>query len=123
MSAAVVAKPDAANPPAHWPLQPGDPLPPPASDLSLDPSQWHGDWVAMAVVTAPTQTVLWPADHQRVSLCVGAAPAPDGAAAVFRDATGTTAQRWGAGLADGPQNPLLICLDPAGNVHGWTRLA
>lgn len=116
------AQPAPAVLPDHWPLQSGDPLPEPAPDVALDLTQWHGHWVALAVAVPATVPVPWPDDHVRLAVYRSPQAAPAGAEHALCDPSGATAQRWGAGLADGPQYPLLITLDPGGTVRSWQRL-
>jgi len=112
--------------PAIWPLLPGDPLPVPASN-TIDLTQFLGHW--LAVVVAPpgwlANLPLLPADHLLAVLAVADVAVPAGwpGATHWHDPTGATAQRWGAGAADGPQQALLLTLDPAGRVASWRSLA
>lgn len=108
--------------PDHWPLQPGDPLPAPAPDVALDLTQWLGDWVALAVAVPAAIQVDWPTNHVRLSVYLTGQTPAAGAEHAFLDASGATAQRWGAGQTTGPQYPLLLTLDPGGTVRSWQRL-
>lgn len=111
--------------PTTWPLLPGDPLPAPANN-AIDLAQFLGHWLAI-VVLPPGLCPAWPgiaADHVLAVLTVGDVAMPDGwpSATHWHDPTGATAQRWGAGAAGGPQQALLLTLDPAGRVASWRSL-